>query len=144
MSDKEKKGRKLAIDNGKKRPGIAVTDPMKIIANGLTCVATHELFDFLKNYMINQQVECIVIGKPTKVNGEDSETMKYIIPFINRLKKAYPEMPIEMVDERFTTKIAFQAMLDGGLKKKERNCHNGTVDMVSATIILQTYMEMNR
>ncbi len=137
-------GRIIAIDYGKKRTGIAVTDPMQIIANGLTCVATHELFDFLKQYMQTEQVERIVIGKPQKVNGEDSETMKYIVPFVNRLKKSYPNLPIELIDERFTTKIAFQAMIDGGVKKKDRNCHNGTVDMVSATIILQTYMEMNR
>lgn len=137
-------GRIVAIDYGRKRTGIAVTDPMQIIANGLTCVATHELFDFLKQYMQAEQVERIVIGKPQKVNGEDSETMKYIVPFVNRIKKSYPDLPIEMVDERFTTKIAFQAMIDGGVKRKDRNCHNGTVDMVSATIILQTYMEMNR
>lgn len=135
-------GRILAIDYGKKRTGIAVTDTMKIIANGLTCVATNELFDFLKNYMEKEAVERIVVGKPTKVTGEDSETMKYIIPFVNRMKKAYPHLPIEFVDERFTTKLAFQAMLDGGVKKSDRNNKNGTVDMVSATIILQTYMDM--
>ncbi|MCQ2203216.1 MAG: Holliday junction resolvase RuvX [Bacteroidales bacterium] len=136
-------GRILAIDYGRKRTGLAVTDPLKIIANGLTCVETSKLFDFIKQYMEKESVECIVMGKPTKVTGEDSETMKYITPFVNRMRKAYPELPIEMVDERFTTKIAFQAMIDGGLKKSDRNNKNGTVDMVSATIILQTYMESN-
>lgn len=136
-------GRILAIDYGRKRTGLAVTDPLKIIANGLTCVETNKLFDFIKQYMEKESVECIVMGKPTKVTGEDSETMKYITPFVNRMRKAYPELPIEMVDERFTTKIAFQAMIDGGLKKSDRNNKNGTVDMVSATIILQTYMESN-
>lgn len=134
-------GRILAIDYGKKRTGLAVTDPLKIIANGLTTVATHELFDFIKSYMTKEPVEMIVIGLPRKVTGEDSETMQYIKPFVNRLKKTYPQLPIEMVDERFTTKLAFRAMIDGGLKKTDRNNKNGTVDMVSATIILQTYME---
>jgi putative Holliday junction resolvase len=133
-------GRLLAIDYGKKRCGIAVSDPMKIIANGLTTVATHELFDWLKEYMKKEEVEVLIIGEPKKVTGEYSETMKYIEPFVNRVRKAYPTLKIEMVDERFTTKIAFQAMLDGGVRKQDRNNKNGTVDMVSATIILQTYM----
>lgn len=133
-------GRLLAIDYGKKRCGIAVSDPMKIIANGLTTVATHELFDWLKEYMKKEEVEVLIIGEPKKVTGEYSETMKYIDPFVNRVRKAYPTLKIEMVDERFTTKIAFQAMLDGGVRKQDRNNKNGTVDMVSATIILQTYM----
>ncbi|MCQ2226590.1 MAG: Holliday junction resolvase RuvX [Bacteroidales bacterium] len=134
-------GRILAIDYGKKRCGLAASDPMKIIANGLTTVATTELFDFISQYVAKEQVECIVMGKPTKVTGEDSETMKYITPFVNRLRKNFPSIPVEMVDERFTTKLAFQAMIDGGVKKKGRDNKNGTVDMVSATIILQTYME---
>lgn len=134
-------GRILAIDYGTKRTGIAVTDPLKIIANGLCSVATHELFDFLKGYIEKESVECIVMGEPHKVTGEESETMKQIRPFVNRLRKAFPNIPVEMVDERFTTKIAQRAMIDGGLKKSDRNNKNGTVDMVSATIILQTYME---
>jgi putative Holliday junction resolvase len=133
-------GRLLAIDYGKKRCGIAVSDPLKIIANGLTTVATHELFDWLSGYMKQEDVEALIIGEPKKVTGEYSETMKYIEPFINRVRKVYPNLRIEMVDERFTTKLAFQAMLDGGVKKQGRNNKNGTVDMVSATIILQTYM----
>lgn len=133
-------GRLLAIDYGKKRCGIAVSDPLKIIANGLTTVATHELFEWLSGYMKQEDVEALIIGEPKKVTGEYSETMKYIKPFINRVRKVYPNLRIEMVDERFTTKLAFQAMLDGGVKKQGRNNKNGTVDMVSATIILQTYM----
>lgn len=133
-------GRLLAIDYGKKRCGIAVSDPMKIIANGLTTVATHELFDWLKNYMSKEEVDVLIIGEPKKVTGEYSETMKYIEPFVNRVRKNFPNLKIEMVDERFTTKLAFQAMIDGGVKKHNRDNKNGTVDMVSATIILQTYM----
>lgn len=133
-------GRLLAIDYGKKRCGIAVSDPMKIIANGLTTVATHELFDWLKNYMSKEEVDVLIIGEPKKVTGEYSETMKYIEPFVNRIRKNFPNLKIEMVDERFTTKLAFQAMIDGGVKKHNRDNKNGTVDMVSATIILQTYM----
>ena len=133
-------GRLLAIDYGKKRCGIAVSDPMKIIANGLTTIATHELFDWLKNYMSKEEVDVLIIGEPKKVTGEYSETMKYIEPFVNRVRKNFPNLKIEMVDERFTTKLAFQAMIDGGVKKHNRDNKNGTVDMVSATIILQTYM----
>lgn len=133
-------GRLLAIDYGKKRCGIAVSDPLKIIANGLTTVATHELYDWLTNYMKKEEVEILIIGEPKKVTGEYSETMKYIEPFVNRVRKNFPDLRIEMVDERFTTKLAFQSMLDGGVKKQARNNKNGTVDMVSATIILQTYM----
>lgn len=133
-------GRLLAIDYGKKRCGIAVSDPMKIIANGLTTVATHELFDWLKNYMSKEEVDVLIIGEPKKVTGEYSETMKYIEPFVNRVRNNFPTLKIEMVDERFTTKLAFQAMIDGGVKKHNRDNKNGTVDMVSATIILQTYM----
>lgn len=133
-------GRLLAIDYGKKRCGIAVSDPMKIIANGLTTVATHELFDWLKNYMSKEEVDVLIIGEPKKVTGEYSETMKYIEPFVNRVRKNFPTLKIEMVDERFTTKLAFQTMIDGGVKKHNRDNKNGTVDMVSATIILQTYM----
>ena len=136
-------GRILAIDYGKKRTGIAVTDPLKIIANGLTTVATKDLFDFLKEYMQKEPVERIVMGEPHKVTGEESETMAYIKPFVNRLHNAYPDLPVVMVDERFTTKIAQRAMIDGGLKKSDRNNKNGVVDMVSATIILQTYMDSN-
>nr|WP_319398942.1 Holliday junction resolvase RuvX [uncultured Carboxylicivirga sp.] len=136
-------GRILAIDYGRKKSGVAVTDPLQIIANGLTTVSSHELFDFIVNYMKEEEVEKIVIGHPTQNSGEDSESMKYIQPFVNRLKNKLPHIPVVWVDERFTSKIAFQAMIDGGLKKKARQ-DKALIDKVSATIILQTYMEQNR
>lgn len=108
----------LAIDYGRKRTGIAVTDPMQIIANGLTTVPTGELMDFLLDYMKREKVERIIIGHPKQMNNQDSESMKYIVPFVNRLKKVLPDVPLEMVDERFTSVLAHQAMLAGGLKKK--------------------------
>ena len=133
----------LAIDYGKKRTGIAVTDPMQIIANGLTTVATHELVDFILNYVRQEEVERIIIGHPRQMNYEDSENMKNIIPFMNRLKKVLPDMPVELVDERFTSVLAHQAMLVGGLKKKARQ-NKALVDEISATIILQSYMESKK
>ena len=133
----------LAIDYGRKRTGIAVTDPMQIIASGLTTVATHQLVDFLAKYMQQEKVERIIIGHPRQMNYEDSENMKNIIPFINRLKKLYPDLPIELVDERFTSVLAHQAMLAGGLKKKDRQ-NKALVDEISATIILQSYLESKK
>ena len=133
----------LAIDYGKKRTGIAVTDPMQIIANGLTTVATHELVDFLLNYVQQEQVERIIIGHPRQMNYEESENMKNIVPFMNRLKKVLPDMPVELVDERFTSVLAHQAMLAGGLKKKARQ-NKALVDEISATIILQSYLESKK
>ncbi len=136
-------GRILAIDYGKKKTGIAVSDPLKIIANGLTTVPTHQLFDFLDKYLIAEQVECIVIGYPTQSTGEESESMRFITPFVNRFKKKYPHLPVEWVDERYTSKMAFQTMIDAGLKKSDRQNKN-LVDQISATIILQSYMEKLR
>lgn len=133
----------LAIDYGKKRTGIAVTDPMQIIANGLTTVLTHTLMDFLMNYVQKEQVERIIIGHPKQMNNEDSENMKNIVPFMNQLKKKMPQMPVELVDERFTSVLAHQAMLTGGLKKKDRQ-NKALVDEISATIILQSYMESRK
>lgn len=133
----------LAIDYGKKRTGIAVTDPMQIIANGLTTVPTHTLMDFLMNYVQKEQVERIIIGHPKQMNNEDSENMKNIVPFMNHLKKKMPQMPVELVDERFTSVLAHQAMLTGGLKKKDRQ-NKALVDEISATIILQSYMESRK
>lgn len=130
----------VAIDYGKKRTGIAVSDTLQIIANGLTTVPTHELFDFLMDYVKREPVERIVVGLPKQMNNLPSENMKNITPFVNRLKKALPEMPIEFVDERFTSVLAHQAMLDGGLKKKARQ-NKALVDEISATIILQGWME---
>lgn len=133
----------LAIDYGKKRTGIAVTDPMQIIANGLTTVSTHELVDFLLDYIKREPVERIVVGHPKQMNNEDSENMKNIVPFINRLKKLLPDIPVELVDERFTSVLAHQAMLAGGLKKKDRQ-NKALVDEISATIILQSYLESKK
>ena len=130
-------GRILAIDYGKKRCGLAVSDPMRIIASPLTTVSSSELLKFVKDYAAREDVGVIVMGEPHKLNGEDSETMAYIRPFLASL-------PIEMIDERFTTKIAQKAMIDGGVSKKGRNNKNGVVDMVSASLILQTYMERIR
>lgn len=134
----------MAIDYGSKRCGLAVSDPERIIAGALTTVTTDELQDYITRYITVENVDQLVIGKPTKVNGEASETMQLIEPFIKRMKKVFPQLPIELVDERFTTKLAFQTMLDAGLSRKARNNKNGTVDRVSATIILQTYMESIR
>lgn len=136
-------GRILSIDYGKKRTGIAVTDTLKLIANGLCTVETSTLLDFLADYMKKEDVERIVVGLPKQTNGEPSENMKRIEPFVNRLKKLYPNLPIEYFDERFTSVLAHQAMLDGGLKKKQRQ-DKGLVDEISATIILQGYMESKR
>lgn len=133
----------LAIDYGRKRTGIAVSDPLQIIASGLTTVPTHQLMDFLLNYIKQEQVECIIIGHPKQLNNEDSENMKNIVPFINRLKKILPDMLVQLVDERFTSVLAHQTMLAGGLKKKDRQ-NKALVDEISATIILQSYLESRR
>ena len=133
----------LAIDYGKKRTGLAVTDPMQIIANGLTTVATSELEAYILDYASREELECIVVGKPTQNSGEVSENMRRIEPFVNRLQKLLPHIPVEYCDERFTSLLAHQAMLDGGLHKKERQ-NKALVDEISATIILQSYMDARR
>ena len=133
-------GRILAIDYGRKRVGIAVTDPLQMIANSLTTVHSKDIWDFLANYLQKEDVDCIVIGYPKQMNNEASEAVRYINPFIKRLNKLYPEMPIKLVDERFTSKMAHQTMLDAGLRKKARQ-NKELVDTISATIILQSYLE---
>lgn len=133
----------IAIDYGKKRTGIAVTDILQLIANGLTTVPTTELMDFLLNYVAKEPVERIIVGHPKRMNNEDSENMKRIVPFVNLLKKKLPQIPVELVDERFTSVLAHQAMLDGGLKKKARQ-DKALVDEISATIILQSYLESKK
>ena len=138
-----KVGRILAIDYGKKRVGLAVTDPLKIIASKLTTVPSHEIFGFLKDYFQKETVEKVIIGYPLQMNNEASEAVLYINPFLKRFQKLYPDMPIEQVDERFTSKMAFQTMIDAGLKKKDRQ-DKGMIDAVSATIILQTYLEQQK
>lgn len=136
-------GRILAIDYGKKRTGIAVTDIMQLIANGLTTVATHELLTFLTNYLAKEQVDRIIVGLPKQANNEESENMSRIRPFVKTLEKCFPNLPVEYVDERFTSVMAHRTMLDAGLKKKDRQ-NKALVDEISATIILQTYLESKR
>ena len=133
----------LAIDYGKKRTGVAVTDILQMIANGLTTVSTPELMDFILKYVGKEPVERIIVGHPKQMNNEDSENMKRIIPFVNQLRKKLPNIPVELVDERFTSVLAHQAMLDGGLKKKARQ-NKALVDEISATIILQSYLETKK
>ncbi len=129
----------LSIDYGRKRTGLAVTDPLQIIAGGLATVSTSELFDYLKAYIAREQVERIVIGEPRQPNGEPSENLPRVQQFVNRWRKAVPQVPIELYDERFTSVLAHQAMLQGGLKKKARQ-DKALVDEISATILLQDYM----
>jgi putative Holliday junction resolvase len=133
-------GRIIAIDYGRKRTGIAVTDPLQMIANGLTTVQSSTTIDFLKQYFVKEKVDAIVVGHAKQMNNTDSESMQYIKPFIKQLSKHFPEMPVYLVDERFTSKIAHQTLIDGGLKKKKRQ-DKALVDTISATIILQSYME---
>ncbi|MDO5664248.1 MAG: Holliday junction resolvase RuvX [Bacteroidia bacterium] len=132
--------RLLAIDYGKKRIGIAVSDPLQIIANGLTTVETSKIFDFLKSYFEKEKVEKVIVGLPKQMNNEPSENLLRIEEFTSRLKKLYPTLNIVYFDERFTSKLAQQTMLAGGLKKKDRQ-NKALVDEISATIILQGYME---
>lgn len=135
--------RLLSIDYGKRRTGIAVSDPLQIIANGLTTVETSRLFDFLADYLQKEEVSCIVVGLPRQMNNEPSENMKRIEPFVNRLRKLYPHIEVEYFDERFSSRMAMQTMIDGGVKKKDRQ-NKALVDEISATIILQGYMESKR
>lgn len=133
----------LSIDYGKRRTGLAVTDPLQIIANGLVTVATSDLFSFLRDYISHEDVEKIIIGEPKQTNGCPSENFSRVKQFICRWKKAYPNIPIELYDERFTSVLAHRAMIDGGLHKKARQ-NKALVDEISATIILQSYMESKR
>jgi putative Holliday junction resolvase len=133
-------GRIVAIDYGKKRTGIAVTDPLQLIANGLTTVPSHEVLKFLKDYLQKEPVEAFVVGYARQMDHSDSESMQYIEPFVKQLAKHFPQLPVYRVDERFTSKMAFQTMIDGGLKKKQRQ-NKALVDTISATIILQSFME---
>ena len=132
-------GRILAIDYGKVRTGIAVTDELQLIASGLTTVLTKELLSFLITYVETENVEAFVVGLPKQMNNEASESEALIRPFLDKLEKKFPNIPIERVDERFTSKMAFQTMIDSGLKKKQRQ-NKALVDEISATIILQSYL----
>jgi putative Holliday junction resolvase len=133
----------LSIDYGRKRTGLAVTDPLQLIAGGLATVATHQLFDWLKDYTSREQVERVVIGEPRQPNGQPSENLPRVQEFVNRWRKAMPQIPIELYDERFTSVLAHQAMLAGGLKKKARQ-DKALVDEISATIILEDYLRSRK
>lgn len=134
----------LSIDYGKKRTGLAVTDPLQIIAGGLGTVETSVLYEYIEAYIQREQVERIVIGKPMQPNGQPSENMVRVENFYNRWRKAHPEIPIEYYDERFTSVLAHRAMIDGGVKKKTRRENKGLVDEISATIILQDYLQSKK
>ncbi|AOW19226.1 Holliday junction resolvase RuvX [Urechidicola croceus] len=132
----------LAFDYGKKRTGIAVTDEMQMIAFGIDTVNTKDIFIFLDDYLSSENVELFIVGEPKQMDYSASESEVLIIDFIKKLTNKYPVIPIKRIDERFTSKMAFQAMIDGGLKKKKRQ-DKGLIDQISATIILQTYLDQN-
>lgn len=133
-------GRLLAIDYGQKRVGIAVTDPLKIAANGLDTIPTHQIIEFLTKYTSSEQVERFIVGSPKQNDNTDSTNMARVKTFVKQLEKHFPHIPITMVDERFTSVLAHRAMIDGGLHKKARQ-NKALVDKIAATIILQSYME---
>lgn len=134
----------LSIDYGKKRTGLAVTDSLQIIANGLATVSTSTLIDYLKDYIAKEPVERIVIGRPTQPDGRPSENLARVEQFVNRWRKLMPNIPIDYYDERFTSLIAHQAVIDCGIKKKARRENKALIDEISATIILQDYMQYRR
>jgi putative Holliday junction resolvase len=134
-------GRIIGIDYGRKRTGLAVTDPLKLIAGGLVTIASSEVERWLDHYMTSEQVERIVVGCPMMLDGTESDTMtRYVRPFVNRLKNKFPNLIIDMLDERYTSKLAVRAMIDGGMKKKDRRVKDN-IDKMSATILLQSYLE---
>jgi putative Holliday junction resolvase len=133
----------LSVDYGKKRTGIAVTDPLQIIAGGLATVATSQLMEWLRSYLAREEVELIVVGEPKQPNGQPSENLPRVMAFVNKLEKEFPMIPVRLYDERFTSVMAHQAMIDGGLRRKARQ-DKALVDEISATIILQSYMESRR
>ena len=136
-------GRIVAIDYGQKRTGLAVTDELKIIATGLTTVRTVDLMDFLKEYVNKNNVECFVVGEPKQMNNTPSESAVYIEPFVKALRTGFPGIAVARMDERFTSLMAIRTIREAGLKKKDRQ-DKALVDTVSATIILQSYMEVAR
>lgn len=136
-------GRILAIDYGKKRTGLAVTDVLRITANPLLTIDTKDLIKWLEDYFAKEPVDEVIIGHPTQMNGEDSESMNYIRPFIGNFRKQFPDKTLTMYDERFTSVLAHQAMLTGGMKKKDRK-NKAVVDKIAACIILEDYLESKR
>lgn len=133
----------LSIDYGKKRVGLAVTDPLQIIANRLDTIPTYTIWDFLKEYFEKEKVETVVVGYPKQMNNQASEAVRYINPFLKKFQVQFPGIQLEIFDERFTSKMAFQSMIDGGLGKQKRQ-DKALVDSISATIILQGYLEQKR
>ena len=136
-------GRILAIDYGRKRTGLAVTDILRITANPLLTIETKELINWLTDYFAHEPVDEVVIGHPTQMNGQESESRNYIRPFLGVFKKTFPDKPITMYDERFTSVLAHRAMIDGGMKKKDRQ-NKAVVDKIAACIILEGYMDSLR
>lgn len=136
-------GRIIAIDYGSVRVGIAVTDPGQIIATGLDTVPEKEVFSFLSDYVKREDVESFVVGDPRHMDNTPAQSAEAVGKFIEKLKQAFPNLPVYTIDERFTSRMAFQAMIDGGMKKKDRR-NKGMIDKVSATIILQSFMEMKK
>lgn len=133
-------GRIVALDVGQKRTGIAATDPLQLIANSLTTLPTHEVISFLTTYVAREPVDAFVVGYPKQMNNMPSEAVKYIDPFIIKLRATFPGKTVHLADERFTSKLAMQTMVTGGVKKKDRQ-NKALLDAVSATIILQSFME---
>ncbi|MBL4887433.1 MAG: Holliday junction resolvase RuvX [Flavobacteriaceae bacterium] len=133
------KGRILAIDFGEKRTGLAVTDPLQLIASGLTTVLTSDLIPYLSQYIDQEKVCLFVVGEPKQMNYKASQSEPLIQSFLKKLERQFPDIPITRVDERFTSKLAFKTMIDGGLSKKQRQ-NKSLIDQISATIILQTYL----
>jgi putative Holliday junction resolvase len=136
-------GRLLAIDFGQKRTGIAVTDTLQIIAQGLTTIPSSEVINFIQDYLKKEKVDKFIVGYPKQMNNQPSEALRYVNPFIKKLDKTFNDIPIVQFDERFTSKMAQQAMIDGGLGKKARQ-NKAMVDQISATIILQSYMQYDQ
>lgn len=136
-------GRLIAIDYGRRRSGIAVTDPLRIVASGLTTVPSATLVDFLRSYTARESVDAIIMGYPTDMRGRESESMRYIRPAVERLKREFPAIPVIYYDERFTSVLAHRAMIDGGMKKSDRR-DKAIVDEISATILLNDYLQSTK
>lgn len=130
----------MAIDYGQKRVGLAVTDECQIISTALTTVAAHDIFEYLAKYILQNKVDMFVVGEPKQMDYQKSDSAKYIDPFVKRLQKAFPEIPVERYDERFTSKMAFQTMIDSGIGREKRK-NKSLVDTISATLILQSFIE---
>lgn len=133
-------GRIIGIDYGNKRIGLAVTDPLQMFASPLVTISPQEFDSYIENYLKNSQIDEFVIGYPVQMNNKPSESVKYINPFLKKVKKLFPEIPVHLVDERYTSKLAFQTLIDGGVKKKDRR-DKSMVDKISASIILQSFLD---